>query len=540
MDLRWLTEPPLPWDAWIAWRLDESPQRLMRHALRRIAAVLVLIVVFAMAACASLPSPTPRPWSTALVSGQAPLARIVAASTPRSKQGLSGARLIGDGDQALATRIALLRRAAVSLDIQSYYIACDGSGLALLRELRAAAARGVRVRLLVDDLYTTGQDDLLAALAAHAGIEVRLFNPLPVRSGSWITRIALSLHAFSRINHRMHNKLLIADGAIAVTGGRNLGDEYFMRSTQANFIDMDVLAIGAVVPQLAELFDRFWNSEQTFPVQSLAGVGLAEHFEGLSLAAARDMLSPAQDRSGRASIASQLAAGRLRLTFANIVLLADDPAKAAGRPGRTAHEDAAAAMAMAQRHLLIVSPYFLPGDAGMAMLGRAAARGVKIHVTTNSLGATDMPLVHHSYARYRVPLLKMGARLQELGARLSREAGGLGNFGASQGRLHAKLAVIDGTRLFIGSMNMDGRSARYNTELGLLIESPELAGEVIALFQAEAQASSYQLRVVDDQHLEWLAREGGRDVTYRHEPEQDFSPIWVRWLMNWLVNEDLL
>ena len=540
---------------------QDAALRLMHSALRRMGLVAAWIIVLLITGCAALPSGVQRPPSQAIVDADTTLAHTARHSTAGAADSQSGLRLIADGDHALATRIALIRRAESSLDLQYYQIASDTTGAQVLRELQAAAARGVRVRLLVDDLYATGQDALFAALAAHTNVEVRMFNPLPKRSGGFATRVVLSLHEFERINRRMHNKLFIADGRIAVAGGRNLADEYFMRSQQANFVDMDVLAAGAVVPQLAALFDRFWNSELSYPVQSLTGTQPAASFDALSapsaqsaqsgettarteLTEAGEFTAASTDRLGRSSIPAQLARGHLQLTFAHVQLLADEPAKAAGAAGaaaRTTRDDAAAAMSTAQRELMIISPYFVPGEAGMAMLQAVAERGATLTVTTNSLGATDEPLVHAGYSRYRVAMLEMGVKLQELGATLSRKAGLLGNFRSSQGRLHAKLAVIDGERLFIGSMNMDGRSARYNTELGLLIDSPELAAEVAALFKAGAQASTYRLRLADGgQRIEWLARNGEHEVTHEQEPDLGVGQGLKLALMSALVDEDML
>jgi len=234
------------------------------------ASLLALLLSLALAGCASLPPQGQRPVSTALAdTADTPLARIAAAAAPDDERQLSGFRPLMDGDHALNARIALIRRAQKSLDLQYYLIASDEVGLLLLRELRDAAARGVRVRVLVDDLYAAGQDELFAGLAAHANVELRLFNPLPARSGTFGARIVLSLHEFTRINRRMHNKLFIADNAFAIVGGRNLANEYFMRSESANFIDADVLATGPVVRELSTVFDAYWNSEQAWAVQSL-------------------------------------------------------------------------------------------------------------------------------------------------------------------------------------------------------------------------------------------------------------------------------
>ncbi|HEY2979347.1 MAG TPA: phospholipase D-like domain-containing protein, partial [Burkholderiaceae bacterium] len=233
---------------------------------------LVLAAWGLLSGCAALPGDVQRTSSEAMADvASTPLAQLAASSTPDDKRHLSGLRLMPNGPEALATRIALARRAQKSLDVQYYVVAPDQSGWQFLRELRDAAQRGVRVRLLIDDLHVGDQDDLLLGLAARDNVQVRLFNPLPVRGGAVQTRLLLSLHQFERVNRRMHNKLLVADNSIAVTGGRNIANEYFMRSESANFIDMDVLSVGPVVRGLSDVFDRYWNSEHVYPIESLAG-----------------------------------------------------------------------------------------------------------------------------------------------------------------------------------------------------------------------------------------------------------------------------
>jgi putative cardiolipin synthase len=520
----------------------KADQRPTRHGLLRMAGLTALLLVFVViGGCAALPAGVQRPASTSLVDGHSSLARAATAAMPADAAAdQSGLRLIPDGDQALASRIELIRRAERSLDVQTYQLASDGTGALFLRELRNAAARGVRVRLLVDDLHATSQDTLFAALAAHRNVEVRMFNPLPVRDASFGTRIALSLHEFSRVNRRMHNKLFIADGAFAIAGGRNIADEYYMRSTHANFVDMDVLAAGAAVPELAAVFDNYWNSEQAYPIAALTQAVDAAEFDMLNAAPAAEPAYAAQDRFGRDAIAAQLQRGTLQLRAARVQVLADQPSKAAGVATRTTRAAAAEAFAAAQWELMIVSPYFVPGENGMAMLRQAQERGAAISVTTNSLGATDEPLVHAGYSKYRMPMLKMGVKLQELGASLSQKTSELGDFRSSSGRLHAKVAVIDGRRLFIGSMNMDGRSDRHNTELGLMIDSPELAAEVAELFRAGAQGATYRLQLTAGERIEWLANEGGRDVTHTAEPGRRPGLATKLTLLSALISEDLL
>jgi putative cardiolipin synthase len=306
----------------------QDAERLMRQSVRRIAGLALLLLALVLAGCASLPSNVQRPVSAAMSeTSQTSLAQVAAAAAPQDKRHLSGFRLLPDGDHALNARIALIRTAQKSLDVQYYVIASDEVGLRFLRELRDAAERGVRVRLLVDDLYAAGQDELLAALAGHQNVQVRMFNPLPVRSGSFGSRIALSLHQFKRINRRMHNKLFIADNVFALAGGRNIANEYFMRSESANFVDMDVLASGPVVRELSTVFDTYWNNEHVYPVQSLAGeiepAAARAIFEALVQGAAPEPPVTPRDRFGRTSVQEQLASGRLDQTFATAQVLAD-------------------------------------------------------------------------------------------------------------------------------------------------------------------------------------------------------------------------
>ena len=530
------------------------PQALTLEALRRWSVSMLVWLHLLMAGCAGLPTGSvQRLPSQALFNAASALAQVVRDSTPAAtlaastSADASGLRLLADGDAALDARLALIRRAELALDVQYYQIASDAVGLLFFSELRQAAARGVRVRLLIDDLQTAGQDALFAALAQQPGIELRLFNPLPARGGSTVARLALSLHHFSRINHRMHNKLFIADGVVAVVGGRNIADAYFSQSAQANFIDLDVLVTGAVVAELAGVFDAYWNSESAWPVLSLvtpqADGEVASLDTLLAGTAAAALPVAALDRLGRSTVAAQLASGRLGLTFARVQVAADDPAKALGQAdlSRSTRAVVSAAMAQAQDELMIVSPYFIPGVDGMAMLQGLCSQHTRLTVLTNSLGATDEPLVHAGYAKYRRAMLSMGVKLHELGAALLPAHSLLGGLHSSAGRLHAKVAVIDGQRLVVGSMNMDARSARHNTEISLLIDSPALAAEVSRLYQGEVLAGAYQLYLAANATgIEWRSQVAGREVLHAAEPDAGLARTLRLMLLGALVSEDLL
>lgn len=516
---------------------------------------LSVLLALALGGCASLPGGVQRPLSEARadVAGTR-LAAVAAASTPDDVRDLSGFRLLPVGDQAFDARIALVRRAEKTLDVQYYLIAHDSSGLQFLRELRDAAERGVRVRVLVDDLYAAGQDALLAGLAAHANVEVRLFNPLPVRGGSFDARVVLSMHEFSRINRRMHNKLFVADNVFAVSGGRNIADEYFGRSEPANFIDMDVLSSGPVVRELSAVFDRYWNSEHAYPVQSLVGAGFdaalaRRRFDEKVREVPAGAAPAAVDSLGRSGVGAQLAGGFVEQHFANARVLADAPDKvddaAASRPARaddTVANDTLDLIGVAGSEVLVASPYFVPGERGLEVMRQALARNVRVSVMTNSLSTTDEPLVHFGYARHRGELLKMGVSLYELmptaGAKAAESTL---EFHGSLGRLHAKLAVVDSRWLFIGSMNMDRRSARWNTESGLVIDSPALAGEVASLLARERLPGSYRLRMADDEkRIEWVAGAGRSEVVRTSEPDAKPGQQLRLWLTSRFVSEEML
>ncbi len=532
------------------WDSSSLSQALVSIATR----IALIALVMAMVGCASLPSGVQRPVSQAASSTDVAatgLAQIAAANTPEDKRALSGFRLLPAGDQAFDARIALARRAQISLDVQYYLIAHDSSGLQFLSALRDAAARGVRVRILVDDLYAVGQDELLAALAAHANVEVRMFNPLPVRNGGLGSRVVFSMHQFSRINGRMHNKLFIADNVFSVTGGRNVADEYFGRSEPANFIDMDILSSGPVVRELSNVFDTYWNSEHTYPVQSLAATSFADaaaarrHFDERAQALVKSHAVAARDPLGRSSVEAQLASGRLEQHFASAKVHADAPAKIDGvnatQLDGTVMSGKLDLVRAAKSDVLVASPYFIPGSTGLAAMQDAVANNVNLTVMTNSIATTDEPLVHFGYARYRRAMLKMGVTLYELMPSDGKKSDSLGELHASLGRLHAKLAVVDNRFLFIGSMNMDGRSARWNTEVGLVIDSPELAGEVASLLKRERLPSSYKLRIAGaDERIEWVAGQDKHEVVHCEEPNASWGQQLRLSLVSMFVQEDLL
>jgi putative cardiolipin synthase len=517
--------------------------------------LLVLLLAAALAGCSSVPPLPERTPSVALTdTAGTGLGKLAAASLEEAGPGESGFRLLPTGDFAFDARLALARRAERTLDVQYYHLANDSIGLQFLRELRDAAGRGVRVRLLVDDLYTGGEDELFCSFATIPNVEVRLFNPLPSRGGSVAGRVVASAHEFSRINLRMHNKLFIADNRFSVSGGRNMADEYFMRSNEANFIDMDVISAGPIVRELSQVFDRYWNSALAYPIEPVirslapdtAAKASPRRFDELVLAAPPEFLPATTDPLGRASVDYELSAGRIALEFAVAAVLADRPDKGALRnPGdtlSTVNRSVLEEISLAREELLIASPYFIPGKVGMERLAEITARKVRIRVVTNGVGATDEPLVHWRYARYRLRMLKLGIELYEISPTLARDVTVLGSFGLTFRRLHAKVTVLDSQRLFVGSMNFDPRSAWANTESGLMIESPVLANQVLNLLADHNNAGIYRLSLAaDGETIQWWSR--GADGNLRFttvEPDVDWRLRMQQLLVEPLVAEELL
>jgi len=498
---------------------------------RLAATALVLASALLAAACGSLPPQPERPPSYALsTSPESPLVRTARDST--STPSLTGFRLMPEAYYALDVRIELVRRARYSLDVQYYLIQNDRSGRLLMRSLRNAALRGVRVRLLVDDLTTVGGDPMFHGLAAFPNVDVRLFNPFCCARGSLASRFAASLGDFERLNHRMHNKLFIADGAMAVMGGRNIADEYFARSAGKNFVDMDVLLVGSVVPQLEAIFDTYWNSDQAYPINAILGDSpdgeeARQNFNHL-VDDGDQMMSVTMrplDMLGQPPIVTELDAGRLELIWGTANAFSDQPRKVMATSIEQARSmsvqmNVMDRLAESKREVVISSPYFVPGTEGVQAFADLRQRGVSVVILTNSLAATDVPAVHIGYSRYRVALLRTGVKLYELRpSGVQRDELALVPH-ASFGSLHAKAAVIDESMVYLGSMNLDPRSDSTNTELGIFARCPELAREVARVIDMSREQSSYEVELTSGgENLQWLQLGTKPEVTFRSEPE---------------------
>jgi putative cardiolipin synthase len=501
----------------------------MRHTLMPLLSTAILL-----GGCAGLPRHVQKTPSVAFQHPEATtLGRIVAAD--EVGKNLSGFRLLSSGEAALASLIALADHAERTLDIQYYIIHEDESTRAFLHHVRLAADRGVRVRVLVDDLNTAGEDRRFMHLSSHANVEVRVFNPFTAGRFSTWTRFVASATDIRRINHRMHNKLFVADDALAITGGRNIGDQYFTLDPRSNFVDLDVVAAGAIVPQLSASFDQFWNSKYAIPIASVASSVDAEANSSTPPIEAQTSVS---DRW----LEQELDAQKLDLIWAPATVLADKPAKIASETSPeeelTIANDITALMSTAKQDLSIISPYFIPGKQGVALIAKLVENGVKVRILTNSLASTDSPLVDIGYARYRVPLLKLGVDLREMRPKLGQRHVRFHPFRSSNASLHAKALVIDQKIVFIGSLNMDERSAKINSELGLVISSAEMSREVTSLLDDISTDGSYKLQLDRHDRVEWVSGEGGAQKIWHTEPETSRTErIWLTLLSPFAPDE---
>lgn len=493
-----------------------------------------------LAGCAQLPTLQGRSVSHALRDTDAtPLGRAFRPLV-RAHPGRSGIVPLPDGLDAFAARIALANAAQRSLDVQSYIWHDDLSGGLLFDALRRAADRGVRVRLLLDDSNTEGLDEVLSALDACPGIEVRLFNPFANRN--W--RALDALTDFARVNRRMHNKSFTADNQVTVIGGRNIGDEYFEARSGLLFLDLDVLALGPVVHEVSDDFDRYWASDSAYPVRRLlapAGSTPARaHAQGAPSAETARALRAAVARTG---FLDDLEAGRTPIEWARTTLVSDDPGKGLGRAARDGQLTARLQRVLGgppERELQVVSSYFVPGDRGTTWFDDLARRGVRVRVLTNALEATDVPAVHAGYARWRPALLAAGVELYELKRSAERATRHQRIFrGSSTSSLHAKVFVVDRARVFVGSFNFDPRSAHLNTEIGFVIDSPALAQRMAQQFTERVPLLAYRVRL-EAGALQWVEQDAAGTHVYTQEPHAGFWRQLGVSLMSLLPIEDML
>ncbi len=476
--------------------------------------------------------------------------------------GLSGFLLLPNGLDAFAARALLADSAERSIDAQYYLLHNDLVGRLFLSALLKAADRGVRVRLLVDDMTLDDYKDIsMAALDTHPLVEIRVFNPFTRRSYRWLQLLT----RFDDITRRMHNKSFTVDNQISVVGGRNIGNEYFEADPELAFGDLDALAIGPVVGDISTSFDLYWNSQTSYPIATLLGrkapsqdlQKLRRHFsqfveqqpDSQYLQALRNSELVARIKDNPATLVADVSNNRFAMNWGNAQVMYDDPAKVTtGREQTKLHlvTQFEPLSSLIRQELTIFSPYFIPGRQGLKKIQTLREQGVRVRILTNSLASTDVSTVHAGYARYRRGLLRAGVELFEIDDVLSRaqRKGKKGPSGSSKASLHAKSFVIDRKRVFIGSMNLDPRSVVENTEIGLVIDSVEIAREMNDWFNREVNNVAYRLLLETNQagkeKLVWHRTLEGEEQRFTSEPNAGFWRRFGDRLLQLMPIESLL
>jgi putative cardiolipin synthase len=514
--------------------------------------VASFILLSAATGCSTLPKPDNLEQPRAAVDTSRTRLALAAAPELAEHPGMSGYHPMNLGTDAFVARILLARAAERTLDVQYYDFHADETGAAFIHELLAAADRGVHVRLLLDDLHTSGRDDVLAAVDSHPNVEVRLFNPFVHRGARWLD----FLTDFSRVNRRMHNKSMTADNQMTVVGGRNIGDQYFAAPTEVEFSDFDVLAIGPVVSQVSAEFDKFWYSAETYTTASLK---LGSELSKDALAQARQKLeknieslktTPYAKDLPSSDLARSLQLHEVSLYWGGGTVIADEPRKVMlppSDPTTHAMPKVEKVLEQAQHELILVSPYFIPRRAGVKWLEGIAKRGVQIKVLTNSTAANDVKIVSSTYALYRDELLRSGIEIYELKHTLAVH----GNAShreklpkSSRSSLHAKVYIADASTLFVGSMNLDPRSVELNTEMGIMITSETLGAAVRDELVARLPEVAYRVELDTSKdpkgRLVWITQENGSEVRLDSEPAMGFFGGFSRGLQQALPIEGLL
>jgi putative cardiolipin synthase len=502
------------------------------HRIPYVGAIALFLL---LSACTTVDFDHPRTASRAYDrSRETYLSRQVVA-LEASHPDQSGFYLLDDGIDALSARLLLAKRAEQTIDAQYYFLLDDETSHVFLAQLLEAADRGVRVRLLLDDIQTKGYDRGMDAFDAHPNFEIRIFNPFARRKARELD----FLTDFGRANRRMHNKSFTVDGVVTVVGGRNIGAEYFAAREDVNFTDLDLMGVGPVARDVGAAFDDYWNSEFALPVAALVepqtgpDAGL-DALRERAKTAVEEFKQTHYAEALRRTVLEQIDLEASELAWADYRVVYDAPEKAEG--GGTGERDAlteplAAAIAGGRSELFVTSPYFVPLAGGVEYFQELRDRGVDVLIWTNSLGSTDVSAVHAGYAPYRKDLLEMGVQLYEARRDIRVSGARRGGMAFSSASLHAKWFTIDREHLFVGSFNWDPRSIDINTEMGILIESPELAQQIVDATLEKFPRNSYRVQLNDKGRLRWTSVEGDQTVVYKREPD---ASLWLRFTAGFL------
>jgi putative cardiolipin synthase len=502
-----------------------------------------------MSGFGQLPDNTSRTSSHAIAEDGGTRLGAMARKELKDHETLSGVFLLGDGLDAFTARALLAREAERTIDVQYYMFHYDTVGKLLIYELASAADRGVRVRLLIDDMYGDVREDLWTALDSHPNFEVRLFNPF-VRDRP---RIWQFLTRLKDVNYRMHSKSYTVDNAATIVGGRNIGDQYFDADPDLAFSDLDVLGVGPVVPEVSAAFDEYWNSPYAYPASTLIGEAAPDSFKRLAgemleffeTQRTSDYIQALQN----SALAKALAANDVSFTMAPAKIIHDSSQKK-DRSGDWQDELLISQLAPyimeAREEFILVSPYFVPGERAMTAFCDLTKKGVRVRILTNSLVSNDVPAVHAGYVNYRERLLRCGVELYELDENIRKKKSKLFTWlpGVSKSSLHAKTMVIDKKIIFVGSFNFDQRSLHINNEIGMLFQDEKVGLVNSQAFDENIEEVAFRVEWLKDhrgnESLRWRAIEDGHEVYFDNEPYASWRLRAAVWVMKYLPIESML
>jgi len=493
---------------------------------------LVLLLAFLVTGCATVSFDQPKSYSQAITDVEGTALGGYASFKVEKHEGLSGFYPLREGMDALGMRLRLAETAEKSLDLQYFLMKSDTAGAVMANALVKAADRGVRVRFLLDDIFTTVPDDSFLLINQHPNIEIRIFNPISRRG---ISSFNLVWH-FKQANRRMHNKSFTADNVVSIVGGRNIADEYFQLKSDSEFIDFDILAVGPIVTEISHSFDEYWNHSRAVPIEQFIDAGKSDDLETVRQEIAEEfdnIYDTVYERAYNSQLIKNFVNGSKPLYAAPARVLADSPDKLVNDVNKTHMRlvsDLVDVIRQAEKEAVFISPYYIPGQGGVQLVRDLVAKGVRVVILTNSLASNNHVPVHGGYARYRKDVIEAGAELYEIRANSARELR-FGEDGPEHLTLHTKLMLIDRRKLFVGSLNLDPRSIELNAEMGILIDSEAMGAKMMENSDENLTTHAYRVLVSDKGDLEWHCRIDGQDVVETKEP---LTSGWLRfkaWFM---------
>ena len=492
----------------------------------RLTLCYLLLVAF-LTGCATGPVDYPRTDSFIETDTQDTSIGREVAEWEQAHPGMYGFYPLIGGMDALGARLAMIDAAERTIDAQYFLMKSDDAGLIFVMKLLEAADRGVRVRFLLDDVFTSVDDEVFLLLDQHPNIEMRLFNPLGRGGNKWLNYVG----DFQRANRRMHNKSFTVDNSVSIVGGRNIAAEYFELKTGTDFRDADVLVVGSLAEDIGRNFDQFWNHLLSVPMEAFE----RSHHDldlGIARAEAADEFGDAMQSIYAQATGSELVQylldDRVALFPANGEVISDNPEKLLNKVSRDQQvliTRMAEVVASAESEVIVVTPYFIPGADGVEFFRSLTERGVRVIILTNSLASNNHIPVHGAYSRYRRSIIRAGVELYELRVNAVEENGDADRPPIESVTLHTKAIVVDRKYTFIGSLNLDPRAIDINTEMGVLVDSHDMGGALVEPFMGFLPVRSY--RVVEDENgnLRWKAVIDGEEVVEKSEPQ---SSMWRR------------